>query len=224
MPDQRLRLSVEFGKVHLSTDQRVNLARSLVEGNRFPEALEILKPLAQEDRPDQTDVRFLLGLAASRRSQDRRVGDDEREALLDEAIAAFRSILIKRPGTGARAPGTGPGLLSERRGPVGPRAFRAGSGGAAAQGLVTNINRFLNIMRARRRWTGYFGFSLCSGYQHHRGLGRGYHLYQRAALPPESAAGQFGDRHRGMGRRGIPIPVGPALALAHGGQRQSPGL
>ena len=26
--------------------------------------------------------------------------------------------------------------------------------------LVANISRFLNVMRARRRWTGYFGFSL----------------------------------------------------------------
>ena len=56
---------------HLSSDPRVRTARTLVKLQRFAEALRILKPLALEDRPDQTDVLFLLGLAASRGSQAR---------------------------------------------------------------------------------------------------------------------------------------------------------
>ena len=32
--------------------------------------------------------------------------------------------------------------------------------GSPPEVLVANINRFLNIMRARRRWRGYFGFSV----------------------------------------------------------------
>ena len=42
-------------------------------------------------------MRFLLGLAASRGSQEAGLEDEQRLALLDEAIAAFRSILIRRP-------------------------------------------------------------------------------------------------------------------------------
>ena len=65
------------GRSHLSSDPRVRTARELVQRNRFAEALEILRPLAP-DHPDQTDVRFLLGLAASRGSQERPdVGDEE---------------------------------------------------------------------------------------------------------------------------------------------------
>ena len=43
---------------------------------------------------------------------------------------------------------------------AGPRPFRAGPGGKPPEALVANINRFLNVMRARRRWRGYFGFSV----------------------------------------------------------------
>ena len=103
-------VSATPGRVHLSADPRVTTARLLVGSNRFAEALEILRPLAP-DHPDQTDVQFLLGLAAVRGSQTRGLPDEEREALLDEAIAAFRSILITPARIGARAPGTGLGLL-----------------------------------------------------------------------------------------------------------------
>ena len=89
--------NVEFDQPHLSSDPRVNTARVLIQRNRFPDALEILRPLALEDRPDHTDVLFLLGLAASRDSQGSRVDDKTRLALLDEAITAFRSILIHEP-------------------------------------------------------------------------------------------------------------------------------
>ena len=78
-------LNVEFDRSHLSSDRRVKTARALIQRNRFAEALGILKPLALGDRPDQTDVRFLLGLAASRGSQAPEVKDDERVKLLNLA-------------------------------------------------------------------------------------------------------------------------------------------
>ena len=46
--------------------------------------------------------------------------------LLNVAVAAFRSILIRRPGSGARAPGTGPGLLSEAGGRSGSQTISSG--------------------------------------------------------------------------------------------------
>ena len=85
------------GRSHLSSDPRIRTARVLVQRNRFAQALKILRPLASSDHPDQTDVQFLLGLAAMRWSQEPDVEEEKRLALLDEAIAAFRSILIHRP-------------------------------------------------------------------------------------------------------------------------------
>ena len=92
----RLERKSSSGLSHLSSDPRVTTARALVQRNRFAEALKILRRLPP-DHPDQTDVRFLLGLAASRGSQERGITDEQRLALLDEAIAVFRSILIRQP-------------------------------------------------------------------------------------------------------------------------------
>ena len=65
----RLRRQASPGRSHLSSDPRVRDRAGTGRTQRFAEALQILRPLAQ-DHPDQTDVRFLLGLAASRGSQE----------------------------------------------------------------------------------------------------------------------------------------------------------
>ena len=119
---------------HLSSDPRVNSARRLLKRNRFPEVLEILRPLAT-DHPDQTDVRFLLGLAASRGSQ-QSAGSRTRNASssLNLAIAclpvhpdppAWNFVRVRS--------GTGVGVFFQggrRRWLSGP--FRAGLGREAA--------------------------------------------------------------------------------------------
>ena len=72
-------------------------ARALVKGGKFDEALAVLRPLA-EAHPRRTDVLFLRGLAATQASQRPGIAEQDRKALLDEAIAALRKILIGRPG------------------------------------------------------------------------------------------------------------------------------
>ena len=152
--------SPTFGPSHLSSDPRVQTARALVQGNRFGEALELLRPLASSDHPDQTDVRFLLGLAASRWSQERGLEEEQRLALLDEAIAAFRSILIRRPGlVRVRLELALAFYLKEEDG-LAQDHFERTLVGRPPAALVANINGFLNKMRARRRWNAYFGFSV----------------------------------------------------------------
>ena len=147
-------------RAHLSSDPRVRTARVLVERQRFSEALTILKPLALEDRPDQTDVLFLLGLAASRGSQDPGLEDEERLAMLDEAIAAFRSILIRRPGLVRVRLELALAFYLKQEDALAREHFERALVGKPPAALVSNINRFLNVMRARRRWRGHFGFSV----------------------------------------------------------------
>ncbi len=156
----RLERKAPSSRSHLSSDRLVNLARTLVERNRFPEALAILRRLALEDRPDLTDVRFLLGLAASRGSQARGLTDDEREALLDEAIAAFRSILIKRPELVRVRLELALAFFLKQDDSLAREHFERALVGKPPEALAKNVNRFLTTMRARRRWRGYFGFSL----------------------------------------------------------------
>ena len=131
----------------------------LVQRNRFAEALEILRPLAPE-HADQTDVQFLLGLAASRGSQESDVGDEQRLALLDEAIAAFRSILIQQPGLMRVRLELALAFYLKEDDQLARNHFDRALVGRPPAALVGNINRFLNIMRERRRWRGYFGFSV----------------------------------------------------------------
>ncbi len=148
------------GRSHLSSDPHVKLARALVERNRFPEALAILRPLALEDRPDQTDVRFLLGLAAVRGATESGLTDEEREALLDEAIAAFRSILIRRPDLVRVRLELGLAFYFKQQDNLAREHFERALVGKPPETLVENVTRLLKVIRARRRWDAWFGFSI----------------------------------------------------------------
>jgi len=148
------------GGAHLSLDRRVTTARALIQRNRFAEALEILKPLALEDRPDLTDVRFLLGLAASRGSQEPDIKDDERLRLLNLAIASFRTILIRRPDLVRVRLELALAFYLKQDDTLAREHFERALVGQPPAALVSNVNRFLTIIRGRRRWNGYFGFSL----------------------------------------------------------------
>ena len=130
--------------------------RTLVEEGRFEETLGILRPLAR-GRAVEANVLFLIGLAATGASQQPDLADDEREALLDEAIASFHTMLIGRPG-----------LVRVRLEPA--RAFFLKGEDSLARGhfervlagipptpVVANVQHFLAGNRARRRWTMYLG-------------------------------------------------------------------
>ena len=72
-------------------------SRSLIQEGKYDEALAILRPLARGREVDGS-VLFQIGLAATGASQQSGLADDQRRALLDEAIGAFRTMLIDRPG------------------------------------------------------------------------------------------------------------------------------
>ena len=221
---------------HLSSDPRVRAARALVERNRFAEALEILRPLAP-DHPDQTDVRFLLGLAASRGSQESGREDEKRLALLDEAIAAFRSILIHRPELVRVRLELALAFYLKEEDAVGPRPFRAGPGGPPPAALVANINRFLNDHAGRRRWRGYFGFSIAPDTNINAASDAEFIYIQRPAVPPWSAgraSSDIGIVGWGGGEYQFPLAAAGACARGStsitgntrgaGSTRRSPGL
>ena len=150
---------IEFERPRRSSDPRVNAAQVLVSQNRFAEALEILLPLAK-DHPGQTAVQFLLGLAASRWSQDPGVEEKKRLLLLDAAIEAFRSILIHQPGLVRVRLELALAFFLKEEDDLARNHFERVLVGRPPAAVVANVRNFLNVMRARRRWSGYFGFSL----------------------------------------------------------------
>ena len=144
---------------HLSSDPRVESARTLVKSGRFHQALTVLRPLVP-DHPDQTDVRFLIGLAAIGASRQAGTGEDEKIALLDEAIAALHSILVRRPGLVRVRLELALAFFLKEDDALARQHFQRVLAGRPTRAMVANINRFLKVMRDRQRWSGYFGVAI----------------------------------------------------------------
>ena len=126
--------------------------RALVNSGRFDEALALMRPLVN-DRAAEANTIFLYGLAAVGASQKRGIAEDRRDALLDEAIAAFRAILVKRPGLVRVRLELARAFFLKREDKLARRHFEQVLAGKPPAAVALNVNSFLNIMRARKRWS-----------------------------------------------------------------------
>ena len=72
-------------------------ARALMKLRRYDLALAVLRPLVQDPR-HRNSVLFLAGIAALEHSQKKGREAKSRDTLLSEAIAYFRTMLIRNPG------------------------------------------------------------------------------------------------------------------------------
>ena len=106
---------------------------------RLPAALALILLLAAPAAADPVAERFRAGMAAI--ADAGRAGGSARDAHLDRAIAAFRAILVARP------------ELVRVRLELARRHFELVLAGNPPAGVALNVNRFLNIMRARKRWS-----------------------------------------------------------------------
>ena len=137
----------------------VGAAQALIDAGRFEEAVVALRPLLGQE-PVGADVLFLYGLAsleASRRPG--RVGED-REILLDEAIAAFRAMLIEAPGLVRVRLELARAFFLKGEDSLARRHFEHVLAGRPPAEVVRNVTRFLAEIRARRRWSFHVGAAL----------------------------------------------------------------
>ena len=127
-------------------------ARALVMQGKFDEALAMLRPMTrgQAVRPNAW---FLLGLAAIGASQARGVPDDGKDALLDEAIAALRAMLVRRPDLVRVRLELARAFFLQGEDSLARRHFEQVLAGQPPAGVALNVNRFLNQIRARKRWS-----------------------------------------------------------------------
>ena len=137
----------------------VKEARALVMKGRFAEALVVLRPLAR-GQAARSNARFLLGLAAIGASQARGVSEEKRDALLDEAIAALRAMLVRRPELVRVRLELARAFFLKGEDRLGRRHFEQVLAGKPPAAVALNVNRFLNIMRARKRWSVRVGAAL----------------------------------------------------------------
>ena len=134
-------------------------ARALLEGGRFQEALAILRPLA-EAHPGRKDILFLIGFAAIEFSRRPEVAEADRNALLDEAIASLRAMLIDQPGLVRVRLELARAFFFKREDGLSREHFERVLAGNPPAPVAANVQRFLSVIRARRRWNMYLGFAL----------------------------------------------------------------
>ena len=134
-------------------------ARTLLRNRRFDEALAILRPLAR-GKAVEAFILFLYGLAAIEAAQKPGRSEDAREALLDEAIAAFRTMLVARPELVRVRLELARAFFLKGEDSLATRHFELVLAGKPPAPVALNVNRFLNIMRARKRWSLRLGAAL----------------------------------------------------------------
>ena len=134
-------------------------ARALVDAGRFNTALTLLRSQVRGETVEANAL-FLYGLAAAGASQGPGVPDDEREALLDEAIAAFRIMLIDRPGLVRVRLELARAFFLKGEDGLARRHFEHVLAGEPVAEVAANVRHFLNEIRARKRWSFSMGFAL----------------------------------------------------------------
>ena len=127
-------------------------ARTLVRAGKPEEALAILRPLAR-GRTVHADVLFQIGIAAIGASRRPGVDEDRRDALLDEAIAALHTMLVGRPGLIRVRLELARAFFLKGEDRLARRHFELVLAGKPPAGVTLNVNRFLNQIRARKRWS-----------------------------------------------------------------------
>ena len=131
-------------------------AQTLVGEDKFNEAMEILRPLLK-DGVAEANALFLLGLAATGAAQQLDIAEAERDALLDEAIAAFRTMLIDRPDLVRVRLELARAFFLKGQDNLARDHFERVLAGNPPQAVAANVRRFLSEIRARRRWSMYLG-------------------------------------------------------------------
>ena len=134
-------------------------ARKLLRERKFEEALPVLRQIARGSAVHDS-VRFLLGLAAVEASQRPDIPDTGREALLDEGIAAFHAMLVRRPELVRVRLELARALFLKGEDSLAKGHFEQMLAGKPPAGVALNVNRFLAEIRARKRWSLRLGVAL----------------------------------------------------------------
>ena len=134
-------------------------ARALIKEGKLDEALGILRPLTQ-GRAVEANVLFLIGLAATGASQQPDLSGDEREALLDEAIASLRAMLVDRPDLVRVRLELARAFFLKGENDLARKHFEHVLAGSPPGAVAAKVRRFLSEIRARRRWSLRAGFAL----------------------------------------------------------------
>ena len=153
-------------------------ARELVRNVKNDEALDALRALAKT-HPKRIDVLFQLALVAIERSEQSDITEADREALLADAIAALRTILIDQPDLVRVRLELARAFFLNRDDGLARDHFERVLAGNPPPSVVANVQIFLDSIRARRRWSTYLGVALLPS----TNIGRDPHENTRITVP-----------------------------------------
>ena len=134
-------------------------AKALVDAGRYEEAVMMLGPLVRDGEVEADDL-FLFGLAAVGASQQPEIGEARREALLDEAIASFRAMLVDRPELVRVRLELARAFFLKGEDSLSRRHFERVLAGEPPEAVAANVRLFLLQIRARRRWDMHVGAAI----------------------------------------------------------------
>ena len=110
----------------------------------------------EADDDDRTAILFHIGTTALTEAG-QADSDDARRELYDKAIAAFRLILVNHPELIRVRLELARTFFLKGQDGLARRHFELVLAGGVPPPVAANIHAFLNVMQARKRWTGYFG-------------------------------------------------------------------
>ena len=142
-----------------SVEAAIEQARALMATGEPEKALDLLRELPR-DGARRLSVLFQTGMAAVAASGKADLAEDERDVLLDEAVAVLHAVLVDRPDLVRVRLELARAFFLKEEDSLSRRHFEQVLAGNPPPAVAANIRRFLSIMRARRRWSAYAGAAI----------------------------------------------------------------
>ena len=134
-------------------------ARALLRAGRPVQALAVLRPTVKA-RPNDLSLLFLVGQAGIAAASRQGLEEKARTAFLDAAIAALRRMLTIRPGLTRPRLELARAFFLQGEDTLARRHFERVLAGKPPPAVAANVRRYLGAIRARKRWSAYFGLAL----------------------------------------------------------------
>ena len=147
-------------KAQGAVESDLNAAVELLLQGEVEDAIDTVRPHLHRDAR-AVDLLFEAGMALMGSAQAMPPSDaDSREVLLDASIASFRAILAAHPDHVRVRLELARAFFLRGRDGLARRHFELALAANPPAPVVANVNRHLAAIRARKRWSGYFGMAL----------------------------------------------------------------
>ncbi len=133
--------------------------QELIDAGRFEEAFNLLQPQLLGETIEPNTI-FLYGLAAVGAAQRPGRTEEDRDALLNESIAAFHTMLVHDPNLVRVRLELARAFFLKGEDELARQHFEHVLAGEPPEAVADNVSLFLSEIRARKRWSFNLGFAV----------------------------------------------------------------